>query len=74
MFGVSAVEAAVLLLWAAGVIFAVVGALSRAFSVRDTIVAIAIALFVPVIGSIGAIALYAYVTRRAPRRVQRASA
>ena len=30
------------------------------------IVAIAIALFVPVIGSIGAVALYIYAARRAP--------
>lgn len=68
MFGLSAVEVVLLLLWTVGIVCAVLGALSRVFSVRDTIVAFAIALFIPVIGSIGAVALYA--ARRAAGPVQ----
>ena len=68
MFDLSVVEVAVLLLWAVGIACAVAGAMSRAFTVRDAIVGVGIALFIPVIGSIGAIALY--VSRRASIRTR----
>ena len=68
MFGLSVVEVALLLLWAVGVACAVAGAMSGVFTVRDTIVGIAIALFIPVIGSVGAIALY--VSRRSSIRTR----
>ena len=66
MFGFSAMVLVSLVLWTIGIVFAVVGAFSKVFDVGETIVAIAIALFVPVIGSIGAVALYIYAARRAP--------
>ena len=66
MFGFSAMVLVPLLLWTIGIVFAVVGAFSKVFDVGETIVAIAIALFVPVIGSIGAVALYIYAARRVP--------
>ena len=58
MFSLSVPEVALLLLWAAGVVCAVAGTLSKRFTVRESIVAIAIAVFIPVIGAVGAIALY----------------
>jgi hypothetical protein len=63
MFGLNVIEVAVLLLWAIGITCALVGTFTGVFSVREAIVAIAIALFIPIIGSVGAILLY--VIRRA---------
>jgi len=58
MFGLGVPEVAVLLLWAAGVACAVGGTLSKVFGVRDGILALAVAAFIPVLGSIGVIAWY----------------
>ena len=51
-------ELAALLLWVLGVTCAVLGSTSRLFSVRETIVAMAVSLVVPVIGSLAAVCLY----------------
>lgn len=71
MFSLSAVEVAFMLLWVVGVGVAVLGALSKVFTVREAIVAIALALFVPVVGSVAAIVLYA--KRRAEGAVREAA-
>ncbi len=65
MFVFSTLALATLVVWTVGIVFAVVGAFSKVFDVRETIVATAIALFAPVIGSIAAVALYIYAARRA---------
>ena len=62
----TAIEAVTLVLWVLGIAFAVIGVFSKVFDLRETIVAIAIALFAPVVGSIGAVALYIYAARRVP--------
>ena len=56
MFGLGIPEVVVLLLWAAGVACAVAGTRSKVFGVRGGIVAMAIAVLVPGLGSVGVIA------------------
>jgi uncharacterized membrane protein YkgB len=59
MLELGAVEAIFLVVWLTGIACAVAGRLSGRFSAREAIVALAVALLVPVVGSLGAIGLLA---------------
>lgn len=64
MFDLSAPEALVLLMIAAGVLVPLGAALTNRLSAREAVIALAAAIFVPVLGSIAAILITATRARR----------
>lgn len=64
MFDLSAPEVLVLLMIAAGVLVPLGAALTNRLSARDAVIALAAAIFVPVLGSIVAIVITATRARR----------